>query len=182
MKKAIFLIILFVAYFSSIAQNENIDKHPKSYICYLANDKIEIDGDINDSCWLKTEWTDLFQDIEGEKMSKPEFKTKAKMLWDDKYLYFAVEIEEPHIWATITKRESVIFYDNDFEIFIDPNGDNHNYYEYEINAFGTEWEFGSKLNFYFTNKRFLSPKVGIKNFYSSGRKGLELGLMYGFYL
>ena len=44
------------------------------------------------------------------------------------------------------------------------------------------WEYGSKVNFYFTNKRFLSPKVGIKNFYSSGRKGIELGLMYGFYL
>ncbi|MCF8297240.1 MAG: hypothetical protein K9J13_06830 [Saprospiraceae bacterium] len=44
------------------------------------------------------------------------------------------------------------------------------------------WEYGSKVNFYFNNKRFLSPKVGIKNFYANGRKGLELGLMYGFYL
>lgn len=35
---------------------------------------------------------------------------------------------------------SSIFHDNDFEVFIDPNGDNHNYYELEINALNTRWE------------------------------------------
>jgi hypothetical protein len=34
----------------------------------------------------------------------------------------------------------VIFHDNDFEVFIDPNGDNHEYYEIEINALNTEWD------------------------------------------
>ena len=31
----------------------------------------------------------------------------------------------------------MIFYDNDFEVFLDPNGDTHEYYELEINALGT---------------------------------------------
>ncbi|MDF2838149.1 MAG: carbohydrate-binding protein, partial [Paenibacillus sp.] len=30
--------------------------------------------------------------------------------------------------------------DNDFEIFIDPDGDTHNYYEFEINALNTVWD------------------------------------------
>jgi hypothetical protein len=34
----------------------------------------------------------------------------------------------------------VIFHDNDFEVFIDPDGDNHNYYEFEMNALNTVWE------------------------------------------
>ena len=42
--------------------------------------------------------------------------------------------------ATLTKHDSVIFHDNDFEIFIDPDGDNHEYYEIEINALNTEWD------------------------------------------
>ena len=29
---------------------------------------------------------------------------------------------------------------NDFEVFIDPDGDTHQYYEFEINALGTEWD------------------------------------------
>ena len=62
------------------------------------------------------------------------------MLWDDDYFYFAADIEEPHLWATLTARDSVIFQDNDFEIFIDPDGDTHNYFELEINAFATVWD------------------------------------------
>jgi hypothetical protein len=34
----------------------------------------------------------------------------------------------------------VIFRDHDFEVFIDPNGDSHEYYEFEINALGTTWD------------------------------------------
>ena len=56
------------------------------------------------------------------------------MLWDDEYFYVAAELEEPDIWATLTERDAVIFYDNDFEIFIDPDGDSHEYYEFEMNA------------------------------------------------
>jgi hypothetical protein len=67
-------------------------------------------------------------------------RTRAKILWDDQYLYIGAELEEPHIWATYTQNESVIFHENNFEIFIDPSGDTHNYYELEINALGTRWD------------------------------------------
>ena len=62
------------------------------------------------------------------------------MLWDDEYFYIGALLEEPHVWGTLTKHDAVIFHDNDFEIFIDPDGDNHEYYEIEINALNTEWD------------------------------------------
>jgi hypothetical protein len=62
------------------------------------------------------------------------------MTWDDEYFYVAAEMEEPDVWATLTERDSVIFHDNDFEIFIDPDGDTHAYYELEVNALGTVWD------------------------------------------
>jgi hypothetical protein len=62
------------------------------------------------------------------------------MLWDDEYLYVGAELEEPHLWATITEHDAVIFQDNDFEVFIDPDGDNKDYYEIEINALNTTWD------------------------------------------
>jgi hypothetical protein len=70
----------------------------------------------------------------------PFHETKVKMLWDDEFLYIGAILEEPHIWATFTERESIIFHENDFEIFIDPNGDTHNYYEIEVNALNTIWD------------------------------------------
>ena len=42
--------------------------------------------------------------------------------------------------GTLDKHDSVIFHDNDFEVFIDPDGDNHEYYELEINALNTTWD------------------------------------------
>jgi hypothetical protein len=63
-----------------------------------------------------------------------------KMLWDDKCLYIAAEMEEPHLWGTLTEHDSVIFQDNDFEVFLDPDGDNQNYCELELNARNTTWD------------------------------------------
>jgi hypothetical protein len=62
------------------------------------------------------------------------------MAWDDGSFYVAAELEEPDVWATLTKHDAVIFHDNDFEVFIDPDGDNHEYYEFEINALNTGWD------------------------------------------
>jgi hypothetical protein len=53
------------------------------------------------------------------------------------YLYIAAELEEPQLWATLTERDSIVFHDNDFEVFLNPTGDNHRYYEIEINALNT---------------------------------------------
>ena len=71
---------------------------------------------------------------------KPRFRTRVKMLWDDEALYIAAEMEEPHVWATLTEHDSVIFHDNDFEVFLDPDGDNHLYGELELNALNTTWD------------------------------------------
>ena len=62
------------------------------------------------------------------------------MLWDDEYFYVAAELEEPDVWATLTKHDSVIFRDNDFEVFLNPTGDTRNYFEFEINALNTGWD------------------------------------------
>jgi len=54
--------------------------------------------------------------------------------------FLGAYLEEPHVWATLTDRDSIIFEDNDFEVFIDPDGDTHNYYELEMNALNTVWD------------------------------------------
>lgn len=44
--------------------------------------------------------------------------------------------QEPCVVATLRERNSVIFHDNDFEVFIDPDASNHNYYELEVSFLG----------------------------------------------
>ncbi|BCM88676.1 hypothetical protein IAD21_00517 [Abditibacteriota bacterium] len=113
---------------------------PKHYLCFRAPSTPSIDGSLESKAWDAAPWTDEFVDIEGDKKPAPRFKTRVKMLWDEQYFYIGAQIEEPQVWATLTQRDSVIFYDNDFEVFIDPDGDNHNYYEFELNALNTIWD------------------------------------------
>ena len=113
---------------------------PKNYICYKTGVPILIDGDLNEAVWDKVEWTAEFDDIEGNSKPAPGYRTRAKMLWDSVYLYISAELEEPDIWATLRQRDTIIYYDNNFEVFIDPDGDTHNYYEFEMNAYGTWWD------------------------------------------
>jgi len=113
---------------------------PRKYICYKAKNVVILDGKIKEEAWENVPWTDSFVDIEGNLKPDPYYDTKVKMLWDENYFYFAALLEEPHVWATITERDEVIFKDNDFEIFLDPDGDTHNYYELEVNALETEWD------------------------------------------
>lgn len=115
-------------------------RHARSYVCHRTPGPVVVDGRIDKAVWDAIPWTDDFVDILGDRKPRPRFRTRAKMMWDDACFYVAAELEEPHVWGTITQKNAVIFYDNDFEVFIDPDGDNHNYYEFEMNALNTIWE------------------------------------------
>jgi len=112
----------------------------RGYVAYRAPGPITVDGKLDDEAWKAAPWSDAFLDIEGDRKPKPRQRTRVKMLWDDKCLYIAAELEESHVWATLTKHDSIIFQDNDFEVFLDPDGDNHLYAELEINALNTTWD------------------------------------------
>lgn len=113
---------------------------PRRTLCAKAATPPVIDGSLDDPAWQHVPWTTEFVDIRGPGHPTPRQRTRAKLTWDDTHLYVAAQLDETHVWATLTKRDSVIFHDNDFEVFIDPDGDTHDYYELEINAHGTEWD------------------------------------------
>lgn len=112
----------------------------RHYVAYRATDSIVVDGTLDESSWTLAPWTDSFVDIEGDRRPPPPWDTRVAMVWDDRALYIAATMEEPHLWATITERDAVIYHDNDFEVFLDPDGDTYAYYELEINALGTVWD------------------------------------------
>lgn len=111
---------------------------PKTYVANYTTEPIEIDGLENEESWKNAPYSNLFIDIEGVK--RPKFETKVKILWDKKYIYFYATLEDPHVWGNLKKRDTIIYYNNDLEIFLDPDGDTHNYYELEFNALNTVWD------------------------------------------
>jgi len=113
---------------------------PKQYTVTATTIAPSIDGNITDKVWANVPWTENFTDIEGTKQPAPYFNTRVKMLWDKDYLYIAAQVEDPQVWAYVKNHDEVVFQDNDFEIFIDPNNHVHQYYELEINAINTLWD------------------------------------------
>ena len=113
---------------------------PPVYFARRASGRLVPDGDLEKDFWKDAPFTEEFQDIEGPGMPKPRFRTRAKILWDDENLYIGALIEGTEIWAHQTEHDCVIFYDNDFEIFIDPDSDTQEYVEYEMNALNTNWD------------------------------------------
>jgi len=97
-------------------------------------------GRLDKAFWEAASWSADCVDIEGDLKPLPTFRTRMKMLWDDTNLYLAAEMEEPHVWATLTERDSVIFQDNDIEVFLNPTSDRLHYYEFEMNALNTVWD------------------------------------------
>src|SRR5258707_11075522 len=123
-----------------IASVASAQQAPERYTCLRGSSPIRIDGRLDDAAWRKAPWTAAFVDIEGAAKPRPRFQTRVKMLWDDRFFYVAAELEEPHVWGTLTEHDSVIFRDNDFEVFLNPSGDGRNYFEFEINALNTGWD------------------------------------------
>jgi Carbohydrate family 9 binding domain-like len=111
------------------------DKDIAQYACRRVRHAPVIDGRLDEACWQAVEWSPRFVDmVTGE---PGFFDTRGAALWDDQCLYIGFRIEEPLVRASHTVRDSLIFQENDVEVFID-GGDC--YYEFEINALGTIYE------------------------------------------
>ena len=138
--RQIYYTILFFFVFAAVSrgQDNNVVPYPGSYIAYHTAETITIDGSAKEASWKKAKPTALFTDIEGTKI--PKYKTTVKMLWDEENIYFLAEMEEPHVWGYLKQRDTIIYHNNDFEIFIDPDNDTHHYYEFQINALNTLWD------------------------------------------
>lgn len=138
-----FCAVLLAVYFG-LANSDRMQAQtmtdPKRYSCYRVEGKLLIDGRLDEKAWGMADWTDYFVDIEGDKRPLPLQATRAKLLWDDKHLYIAAMLEERDIWAYQSVKDQIVFYENDFEVFIDPDGDTDNYFELEINAINNTFD------------------------------------------
>lgn len=105
------------------------------YAIQRTRDPISIDGDLDKPIWQAADRLPRFVDMATGKPAL--LGTTAAALYDDQNLYVAFWAEEPFPNATLTEPNSLIFNENDLELFID-GGDC--YYEFETNALGTVYQ------------------------------------------
>jgi hypothetical protein len=105
------------------------------YTAYRVDAPPTIDGRLNEVCWQQAPRSPRFVDLVSGAPTVHD--TRVAVLWDDDNLYVGFWVEEPFVEATLTERDSLVYNDNDVEVFI---AGQDSYYEFEINAFGTIYE------------------------------------------
>jgi hypothetical protein len=133
------------------------EKDLAHYTCLRTPQRIAVDGRLDKPAWHKAPKSSRFVDLVS---GVPGFlETRVASLWDDENLYVAFWIEEPNVRARLTERDSLIWNENDVEIFI---AGEDCYYEFEINALGTVYEvFYIWQDAYRRGSRFDTPEFDL---------------------
>lgn len=127
------------------------------YIAHRTESSITIDGDATKAPWGEAVWSDRFVDMASGRQGM--YDTRAAILWDTTNLYLAFVAEEPFVCAELTERDSIIFQENDLEVFIDGRDC---YYELEVNAANTVYEvFFIWRDAYTRGGRFDQPQFDV---------------------
>ncbi|VTR40998.1 Domain of uncharacterised function (DUF1083) [Sphingobacterium thalpophilum] len=169
MRNILLVVALTLQSISIFAQRNLEEFHrlqiqPAIYYVQKTQEQISIDGKADEKSWILTPWTSPFCDIEGPSRPAPTLNTQVKMLWDEENLYIYAKLDEPHINGYLRQPDTIIYHDNDFEVFLKPNLRSPDYVEIEVNALNTvmdllmtkPYRFGGKANLNWDTKGLTS--------------------------
>jgi hypothetical protein len=106
--------------------------------CRRARNRIKIDGILDEIAWEKAQVLQDFSAFWDKRKAKSA--TKARLLWDDQYLYFCAEMEDVDLYADVKERNGMTWTNDVFELFFKPSEDKLAYYEFQVNAANTPLE------------------------------------------
>ena len=106
------------------------------YAVQRADTPLVIDGKLDEYDWEKSSQINNLERILND-YDQVEFPTRAKMLWDDEYFYFAFACEDEDVWAIYQREDDELWEEEVVEVFIDPDGDGRDYLELEVNPLNT---------------------------------------------
>lgn len=106
-------------------------------VCRRAVGPIAVDGRLNEPTWRKAAPLSPLRDLNG---GPAAHSADIRLAYDDDFLYIGAVLPTKTLRARQTARDSIVYHDDDFEVFIDPTGVGRNYLELEINALGTVWD------------------------------------------
>ncbi|HWQ82752.1 MAG TPA: DUF5916 domain-containing protein [Ignavibacteria bacterium] len=106
----------------------------------IDNSEISIDGELNESAWLKTVMHNNFAEVSPGDNTKPEVKTEVGMFYDDNNLYFGFVCHDndmKKIRKTLANRDN-IFSDDFVGFFLDTYNEGKQAYELFVSPYGIQ--------------------------------------------
>lgn len=96
---------------------------------------IRVDGKLDEAAWINTPGVGNF--VINKDGSPSPFKTEAKVLYDDKFLYFAFRCVDDNVWSTFRRRDEHLWNEEVVEVFLQADPRQTSYIELEVNPLGT---------------------------------------------
>ena len=95
---------------------------------------IKVDGKLDDDAWSKAPPVGNFvNNLDG---SESAYKTEARVLYDEAYVYFSFRCTDDNIWATMKRRDEHLWHEEVVEVFLQADPNQPSYIELEVNPLG----------------------------------------------
>jgi cellulose/xylan binding protein with CBM9 domain len=104
------------------------------YEVHRATSPIKVDGKVDDSAWTKAPVIRNF--VNNSDGSESSYKTEARVLYDDNFLYFAFRAVDANIWSTMKRRDQHLWEEEVVEVFLQADPNQPSYIELEVNPLG----------------------------------------------
>jgi len=96
---------------------------------------IKVDGRLSERAWTDSGHITTF--VNNRDGSPSKVQTEARILYDDRFIYFAFRAVDKNIWATMKRRDEHLWLEEVVEVFLQANPAIPNYIELEVNPLGT---------------------------------------------
>ncbi|MCR4411491.1 MAG: carbohydrate-binding family 9-like protein [Thermoguttaceae bacterium] len=107
------------------------------YECRRVERDLSLSGKADDPLWREARPMELAGPIDG----KPgRYRTTARMLYNDRFLYLAFRCEDERVWGTFTQRDAEIYTEECVEAFLCPSGMVRQYYEINVSPRNTVFD------------------------------------------
>ncbi|MES2793625.1 MAG: PQQ-dependent sugar dehydrogenase [Planctomycetota bacterium] len=111
---------------------------PAGFECRWTAVAPKMDGTLDDEAWKTAQLIDQFTLPWLQEKNRPaKTATRARLLWDQDYLYFSAEMDDGDLFADVTEHDGMTWDNDVFELFFKPHAEKTAYYEYQVNAAGT---------------------------------------------
>ena len=135
--KPVLLSALLLCLAASVCRAAAPLEIPTGYECRRATGPIKLDGKADEPAWQQAVVIESFVAFWAKRPGKT--KTKARLLWDDDYIYFHAEMADADLYAD-ERQTNGNTWDNDvFEMFFKPREEALAYYEFQVNALNTRF-------------------------------------------
>ena len=130
------LLVLTAAFAcAAVATAQERSRPLPTYEVLRASSPIKVDGWLDEAAWGAAKTVGPF--VRNRDGAAVPNATEAKVLYDERFIYFSVRVEDENVWATMRRRDEHLWHEEVVEVFLQADTRVPNYIELEVNPLGT---------------------------------------------